>query len=478
MSSQVYDVAVVGAGVTGAAVARRLSAYELDVALLEKECDVSFGVSKANSGIIHGGFHHNARHLKARLEVRGNVMYDQLQQELGFPFKRCGVLVAAFSTEELKSIGHLYQQGVDNGAIGIEMCSRDRMLELEPKLSEDVVGGLHAPNGGIVEPYRLVFALVESARKNGVQLHTTFRVVAAERGSEHYTIRAESGATVRARFVVNAAGLYADEVSRVFGAEEFRILPRKGQYYLLDKLTRGCPDRVLFPVPTKVSKGMLVIPTVHGTVLVGPTADEGDDKADVATTQEQLDRIFDSARRMVPSISINDVITAFSGLRPTMEGDDFFIAVSDKAPRFVQAAGIQSPGLTASPAVAEYVKDLLKKAGCGLTEKTDFDPTLDRVARIASLTASEVDELASRKPEYGNVVCRCETVSEAEVIEAIRRGHVTLDGIKFFTRAGMGRCQGAFCTYRILNTLMRETGLGFEELTKRGGASRILSGRL
>ena len=475
---QVYDVAVIGAGVTGAAIARRLSAYQLDVALLEKECDVSFGVSKANSGIIHGGFHHSARHLKARLEIRGNVMYDQLQQELGFPFRRCGILVAAFTTEELKSIAPLYQQGVDNGAIGIEMCSRERMLELEPKLSEDVVGGLHAPNGGIVEPYRLVFALVESARKNGVQLHTRFKVEAAEEADGVWEIRSEGGETVRARYAVNAAGLFADEVSRAFGAEEFRILPRKGQYYLLDKLTRGCPGKVLFPVPTKVSKGMLVIPTVHGTVLVGPTADEGDDKGDVSTSQAELDRIFDSARRMVPSVSIGDVITAFSGLRPTMAGDDFFVAISARAPRLVQAAGIQSPGLTASPAVAEYVKDLLKRAGCELTEKTDFDPTLERVARIASLTPSEVDELVAANPGYGNVVCRCETVSEAEVVEAIRRGHVTLDGIKFFTRAGMGRCQGAFCTYRILGILMRETGMSFEELTKRGGASRILAGKM
>jgi len=475
---QPYDVAVVGAGVTGAAIARRLSAYQLDVALLEKECDVSFGVSKANSGIIHGGFHHNARYLKARLEIRGNVMYDQLQQELGFPFRRCGNLVAAFSNEELKTISHLYQQGVDNGAIGIEMCSRERMLELEPKLSEDVLGGLHAPGGGIVEPYRLVFALVESACKNGVQLHTQFKVVAAESAKGHHTIHSEGGETVRARYVVNAAGLFADEVSRAFGAEEFRIVPRKGQYYLLDKMTRGCPGKVLFPVPTKVSKGMLVIPTVHGTVLVGPTADEGDDKEDVSTTQAELDRIFDSARRMVPSVSISDVITAFSGLRPTIEGDDFFIAVSTRAPRLIQAAGIQSPGLTASPAVAEYVKDLLKRAGCELTEKTDFDPTLERVSRIASLTPSEVDELVAGNAAYGSVICRCETVSEAEIVEAIRRGHVTLDGIKYFTRAGMGRCQGAFCTYRILGVLMRETGMSFEELTKRGETSRILAGRL
>jgi glycerol-3-phosphate dehydrogenase len=469
-----YDVAIIGAGVTGASVARRLSAYQLDVVLLEKETDVSFGVSKGNSGIIHGGFHHNTRYLKARLEILGSTMYDRLHHELGFPFRRCGILVAAFRTEELKTISHLYQQGVDNGALGIEMCSRERMLELEPKLSQEIVGGLHAPGGGIVEPYRLVFALVESACKNGVQLLTDFEVTRAESSGDLWTLHATSGDQVLARYVVNAAGLFADEVSRILGGEEFVIRPRKGQYFLLDKLTQACPQRVLFPVPTPVSKGMLVIPTVHGTVLVGPTADPVDDKADLATTPDQLEKIFDSARRMVPSVTTSDVITSFAGLRPALETDDFYIDVSRSAPRLIQVAGIQSPGLTAAPAIGEYVKDLLKKAGCRLTEKEDFDPYLDRVPRIAGLSPEEVDHLVARNPLFGAVVCRCEHISEAEVVEAVHRGHNTLDGIKFFTRAGMGRCQGGFCTYHLLRVLRRETGADPETFTKRGGKSALI----
>ncbi len=472
------DVAIVGAGVIGAAIARTLSAYRLDVALLEREADVSFGTSKANSGIIHGGFHHPAKYLKTRLEVQGNIMFDRLQRELDFPFRRCGILVAALKDEEMKYINHLYEQGRSNGSIGIEMCSRDRMLQLEPKLNKDVVGGLYAPSGGIIEPYRFVFSLVENARKNGVQLMTEFAVRTAEFSEGAYTIHAADGRDVRARYVVNAAGLRADEVSRIFGGEEFEIHPRKGEYYLLDRQTKAAPQRVLFPVPTKVSKGMLVIPTVEGTVLLGPTADDIDDKDDTATAAESLDRIFDSARKMVPVVSENDAITSFAGLRPALADKDFYIAVSEKAPQLIQVAGIQSPGLTASPAIAEYVKDLLKDAGASLTEKSDFDPYVDPVPRIREAGAYEADQLVAEDPAYGEIVCRCEEVSEAEIVRAIREGHTTLDGIKFRTRARAGRCQGGFCTYKVVKILMRETGMSPEEITKRGGNSRLLVGRL
>jgi glycerol-3-phosphate dehydrogenase len=472
------DVAVIGAGVTGASIARKLSAYKLDIVLLEKEADVSFGTSKANSGIIHAGFHHAGKYLKARLELQGNIMFDRLQKELDFPFRRCGILVVATKVEELKVINHLYAQGVENGAIGIEMCSRERMLELEPKLTKDTIGGLYAPGGGIVEPYRFVFALVESARKNGVVVRTNFAVERAETDDDLYVLHSAQGDTIRARYVVNAAGLYADQVSAAFGAEEFSIVPRKGEYYLLDRQTKACPSRILFPVPTPVSKGMLVIPTVEGTVLVGPTADEIDDKEDLATSSENLDRIFDSARRMVPMVSEKDVITSFAGIRPALRDGDFYIDVSKRVPRLVQVAGIQSPGLTASPAIGEYVKDLLKKAGCVLEERADYDPFLERVSRIREAGSYEADELVQRIPEYGNIVCRCEKVSEAEILEAIRRGHTTLDGIKYFTRAGMGRCQGGFCTYKIIKILMRETDLSYDQISKRGEGSALIRGVL
>lgn len=472
-----YDVAIIGAGVCGANIARKLSQYELDVALLEKEIDVSLGTSKANSGIVHGGFHDHISTLKARLELQGALMFDRLHEELDFPFERCGILVAALHEDEMRAIEQLYLQGVENGVIGIEMCSRERMLELEPKLNPDVVGGLYAPSGGILEPYRFVFSLVESARKNGVQVKTEFEVAQAERVGEFWQIRSRAGETIQARYVVNSAGLHADTISAAFGAERFTISPRKGEYYLLDRTSRAKPSRVIFPVPTEVSKGILVIPTVEGTVLIGPTASPAQHKEDFATTRDQLEHILHSARMMVPSISENDVITSFAGLRASY-GNDFYIANSEKAPAFVQVAGIQSPGLTASPAIGEYVKDLLKKAGLRLVEKAEWDPYVHKVPRARDADLYTLDTLVAQDPAYGDIVCRCERVSEAEIVKAIRAGHTTLDGIKYYTRAQMGRCQGGFCTYKIIRILMRETGMSWDQITKHGGNSAILKGSL
>jgi len=472
-----FDAAVIGCGVSGANIARRLSAYSIKTAILEKAADVSFGTSKANSGIIHGGFHHNKKYLKARLEIQGSLMFDQLRRELNFPFRRCGIIVAALHEEEMKAVEHLYLQGVENEVIGIELCSRQRILELEPKLSSDTVGGLYAPGGGIIEPYRFVFALVESALKNGVELFTNFEVLEAARNGDFWSIRARDGREIKARYAINAAGLFADEVSKTFGAEEFTISARKGEYFLLDRLTRACPSKVVFPVPTSISKGMLVIPTVEGTVLVGPTADAVEDKSDFSTTTKRLEYILVSGKTMIPSLSQNDVITAFAGLRPCL-GEDFYIEASKKAPCFVQVAGIQSPGLTASPAIGEYVKNILLEMGLQLTEKPGWNPYIEDRPFARELNLNELDSLISKDKMWGNIVCRCENVSEAEIVQAVKLGHTTLDGVKYFTRAQMGRCQGGFCSYKIIKIIMRETGLSWDEITKHGGKSRVLEASL
>lgn len=473
-----YDVAVIGAGVSGAAIARRLSAHAVSVALLERAADVSFGVSKANSGIIHAAFHHEPSTLKARLEAAGNPMFDRLQAELGFPFKRVGIVVAAFSEEEMKTIEVLHARGVANGSPGIEIAGRDRMLGLEPKLNPDVRGGLFAPSGGIIEPYRFAFALVENALANGVRLFTGWNVSAASRIADGWRIESDTDERIEARWVVNAAGLFADEVSAMFGAERFTISPRKGEEYILERGCAALPSRVVFPVPARNSKGTLVIPTVEGTVMLGPTAEEIQDKSDLATTPENLERVFDLAARMIPSVSRRDIITSFAGLRPALPNDDFFIDLSREAPRFIQVAGIQSPGLTASPAIAERVEGLLEADGLALAPNRGYVATIARTLRTRELSASELESLVAKDPARAHVVCRCETVSEAEVVEAIRKGHTTLDGIKFYTRAGMGRCQGGFCTYRIMQILARETGMRIECITKRGGASELVVGRI
>lgn len=472
-----FDVAIIGAGVSGAAIARKLSRYKLKVVLLEKEADASFGTSKANSGIIHGGFHHNSKYLKTRLEVLGASLFDRLHRELGFPFRRCGILVAAMHPDEMRAVEHLYAQGRENGAPGIELCSRERMIDLESKLSSEVVGGLYVPSGGIVEPYRFVFALIENAQKNGVVLETGFSVVHAREDGKLWRLGSSDGRSVSSRYVINAAGLFADTVSSLAGAEQFSIEARKGEYFLLDRLSASCPSRVIFPVPSGISKGMLVIPTVEGTTLVGPTAYSVQDKNDYSTTANRLALIVASARNLVPSVSERDVITSFAGLRPVL-GDDFYIALSSKVPRFVQVAGIQSPGLTASPAIAEYVKDLLLKDGLPLSENPAYEPCLPSPVQVRNLSLDERASLVAQNPSFGNIVCRCEEISEAEIVEAIHHGHTTLDGIKFYTRAQMGRCQGGFCTYKIIKLIMRETGLSYDRITKRGGESRILEGEL
>ena len=474
-----YDAVIVGAGVSGASTAWQLSRYDLKVALVERWADVGFGVSKANSGIIHGGFHHSAQKtLKAKLEILGNLMFDKLQYELDFPFHRNGILVVAFSEEQMPTVRKLYLQGLDNGVRNLEMCGRDRLLELEPKLNPEVVGGFYAPNGGTIEPYRYVFSLVEAAKRNGVELFCNFEAVSGEYRNNHWTLTAADGRTVKARYVVNAAGLFADNVSHICGAEEFKIHARKGEEYLLDRNSKARPQRVVFPVPSRESKGILVIPTAEGTTMIGPTADPAEDKLDTTTSADHMQRIVSLVSRMVNGISTRDVITSFAGLRPVLDSEDFYIDLSKKVPHFVQVAGIQSPGLTASPAIGEYVKDLLKQDGLELVKKERIEYRNPPRHELRNETPEALDRLHDADPAWTHMVCRCEKISEAEIVEAVRKGHTTLDGVKFYTRAGMGRCQGGFCSARIMKIISRESGIPMEELTKKGGNSRLLGGKL
>ena len=464
-----FDVAIVGGGIIGTSVAYRLSHYQLNTVLLEKEMDVCAGVSKSNSGIVHGGFHYSAtRTLKGRLELQGNMAFDQLHKDLGFPFQRCGILLAAFTEEQLKTVEKLYEQGVSNGVPGIELCDASRMKELEPKLNPEVLGGLYAPGGGVVEPYCMVFALMETACQNGVRLLKEFEVAAAKEDGQIWEITSFDGRTIRARYVVNAAGLHADDVSRIFGGEEFQIVPRKGEEYLLDRLSAARPSKVVFPVPSGHSKGVLVIPTAGGTTMIGPTADIVDDKEDTSTTAANRERIFALAKGMVSGVSERDLITSFSGSRPVLEGrEDFFIQQSEKAPRLIQAAGIQSPGLTASPAIAEYVAGLLQEAGLPLVEKQEPYRLPDHRAPLREISMDEADRRHAEDPAWTQIVCRCEKVSEAEIRQAIRRGHDTVEGVKMATRAGMGRCQSGFCSLKIMHIIASELGVSLEDVMRR-----------
>lgn len=470
-----YDVLIIGGGVTGCAIARELTRYRLHVALLEKEADVGFGTSKANSGIIHGGHHAAPDTLKGRLEWAGNQMWDRLCAELGFGFKRIGELTVARHEDQLPVLHKLLHHATAKGIPGLELWDRDRILHEEPNLTPDLIAAVYAPTTGVINPYEAVFGLVDSAAFNGLTLVTNSRVAALTDHGDGWTVHS-SQREFHARFVINAAGLFADKIAGLAGVQTFTIHPRKGEEYLLDKRLTGLVKHVIFPCPTPVSKGILVIPTFDGTIMVGPTAEETDDKDDFTTSIAGSHAVFAAVRQIVPGISERDCIAEFAGLRAPASGEDFIIGPTARR-GFINAAGIQSPGLTAAPAIAEMVVAILRDEGLPLTPNKNFVPTLPKPVHFATLSTEEQVALAARDRRYSRLACRCELVTEGEVVDAIRRGAHTLDGLKFRTRAGMGRCQGGFCTARCMALMAHELNIPLANVTKKGGASWIVRER-
>ena len=480
-----YDVAIIGGGVVGCAIARELSRYRLRCVLLERFAEVGFGTTKTNSGIIHAGQQTTPGTLKGLLEVRGNAMYDQLQKELGFGFRRCGELVVAGNEAELESLARMKADGEAKGVPGLEMWDAARLRREEPNLSSHLVGALFAPSAGVINPYEFAFALAECAIQNGVEVrleHEVASIAVRDGGGFIITstgpgvaageapVEAGDGGTVEARFIVNAAGVHADQVAALVGADDFTIRPRRGEEYMLDRRLEGIVTRLIFPVPTPASKGILIIPTYDGTIMVGPTAHDQDDRFDVPTTTEGSEEVFATVRRLCPSLDARATIAEFAGLRAVSDTGDFIIGPS-RVPGFFNVAGIQSPGLTASPAIAVHVAELLGRAGLPLVARDSFNPHVAPPARFAQRSHEERQALVEADPRFGRLVCRCELVTEAEVHQAVDHGARTLDGVKFRTRAGMGRCQGGFCTSRVMQILSRRLGVPFHEVTKRGAGS-------
>jgi glycerol-3-phosphate dehydrogenase len=472
----IYDVAIIGGGVVGCALARELMRYALNVVLIEKEIEVGFGVSKANSGIIHGGHHGDPNTLKGKLEWDGNQLWDTLYDDLGFGFKRIGEITVAMAEDQWETLHHLKAQGEAKGVPGLELWERDRLLTEEPHLSDQVVAGLYAPTTGVVNPYEACFNLIENAVQNGLHLRTNTPVTGLTRTDDHWQIHTP-GEPLAARFVLNAAGLFADEIAAMAGVGDFKITPRKGEEYLLDKRLKGFIQRVIFPCPTPVSKGILVIPTYDGTLMVGPTATLIEDKTDLTTTAAGGAQVFSQVTQVVPGISARDCIAEFAGLRPVADGEDFIIG-STSQPGFINVAGIQSPGLTAAPAIALLILDLLQEEGLSLSAKDGFNPAIAKPIHFMSLPFAEQQALVERDRRYGRMVCRCELITEGEIAAAIQRGAKTLDGIKFRTRAGMGRCQGGFCSGRCMELIHRMTDIPITEITKRGGDSWLVCDRV
>ncbi|NLK88370.1 MAG: NAD(P)/FAD-dependent oxidoreductase [Clostridiaceae bacterium] len=474
-----YDVAVIGAGVVGALTARELSKYELRICILEKGADVASGSSKANSAIVHAGYDPLPGTLKARFNVKGNEMFERLSQELEVPFKRIGSLVLAFNEADMEVLQKLYERGAENGVPGLEILrGYEDTARIEPNVSTDVAGALYAPSAAITCPYELTYAAVENAAANRAEIMLETEVAGISYEDDLFKITTSQG-DISSRFIVNAAGVFSDNAAAMIGDNSFEIKPRKGEYLLLDKSQGDMARTIVFQTPSTTSKGILVTPTVDGNLLMGPTSTDTSDREDLSTAISELQKVINGALRSVPGINLKQVITSFTGLRATPDTSDFIVSPSPVNKKFIHAAGIESPGLTAAPAIAEYVAGLLKDAGLELVQRKDFNPVRKSIVRFNDASDGKKAELIGGNRQYGRVICRCELVTEAEIVEAIRRpaGARTVDAVKRRTRAGMGRCQGGFCAPRIVEILSRELGVPAESIRKTDGSSMLLTGR-
>ncbi|MCK5451216.1 MAG: NAD(P)/FAD-dependent oxidoreductase [Candidatus Omnitrophica bacterium] len=470
-----YDVVIIGGGVIGTSIARELSRYKIDVALLEKEIELAFGVSKSNSGIIHPGTQNLPGSLKGRLCVQGNILTRRIAKELGVEFQEVGELIVAFNKEENSRLFELKKEAETMGVPGLRIVGGDWLRENEPNLNGEAIAALYAPTAGIISPYRLVYALAENAVKNGVEIHVLTAVEGIKflKDDKYKFDVITSRGVFRARFIINAAGLYADKIASMAGVSDLKITPRKGEEFILDKKKENLTRHLLFPLPSKTSKGILVTRTSDGNPMIGPTVQDVEDKEDLLTSDEGYKKVVSAARRLVPSINKNDIITYFAGLRPVC-GDDFIVRHENNVPGFVNVVGIQSPGLTAAPAIAGMVKKILENNGLDMKKKFFFKRYQGKVTHLFSKSLYKIKKLVKRDHAYGDILCRCEMVSVKEVKDAIKRGARTMDGIKFRTRAQGGRCHGGFCTTRIMKILAEETNVPITELTKRGAGSEIV----
>ncbi len=472
------DIIVIGAGVTGCGIARELARYDWKVTVLERASDVCEGTSKANSGVAHAGFDALPGTLKARLNVEGSEMMEALSEELDFPYKRNGSLVLCFDEADRPKLQKLLEQGLKNGVKELRIIEREELKDLEPNISDGATAALYAPTGGIVCPFGLTIALAENAAVNGVEFRLNTEVQNIEKTPEGYRVATNRG-VLESRVVINAAGVYADRFHNMVCEKKLRIIPRKGEYCLMDKKVGNFVARTIFQLPTKYGKGVLVTPTVHGNLLVGPTAVDIEDYEGVNTTREGMDDLMKRAALSVEGLPGGQVITSFAGLRAhaVTEQQDFIIGQAEDAPGFFDAAGIESPGLTCAPSLGKYLTARVLEY-LPAEKKKDFVATRRGIPSMALADDKERRRLIQENPLYADVVCRCELVTEGEIMDAIHRplGATTLDGVKRRTRAGMGRCQAGFCSPRTVEILARELGKDIAEIAKNDEGSRFLTG--
>ena len=472
-----YDVVIIGCGVIGAAAAYELSRYDLKIAVLESENDVATGSSKANSAILHAGYDPKPGTLMAKLNVEGNELAFRIAEKLHVPADRCGSLVVAFDEKDEEHLNELYRRGIENGVPGLSIISGDKARELEPNLSEEIRAALLAESAGIISPWDYTLAMAEVAVKNGTELFLNTRVTSIEKG-ECFTVRSSKGRIFKTRYVINATGVNSDIVSEMVGDREFSVRPTAGEYYLLDKSEGERVSRVIFQCPNELGKGVLVSRTVHGNLIVGPNAVETD-RGNTATTREGLAFVQETAKRSVPGIQFRENIRNFAGIRANTEFDEFCIGESRSAKGFLNLGGIKSPGLTAAAAIGRYAAGLLKDMGLELIEKDSFDDTRE-VIRFKELSDLEKNELIKRDPAFGRVICRCETITEGEIVAALHSviPARSINGVKRRCNAGMGRCQGGFCSPRVCRIIARELGIDETEVVEEKEGSNVLYSRL
>lgn len=472
------DVIIIGAGVTGCAAARELSRYKLKVMVLEKCSDVCEGTSKANSAIVHAGYDAKAGSLKAKLNIEGSRMMEELAEELDFSFRRNGALVLCSQEEERSNIEYLLENGIINGVTGLKIVEKEELKAMEPHISKDVVAALYAPESGIVCPFNLTIALAENAYTNGVgfQFNTEVNRIQKMQGKDggYYHLETSQGG-FDAGIIINAAGIYADRFNNMVSSHKLHLIPRKGEYCLLDKVVGNYVDKTLFQLPGRLGKGVLVAPTVHGNLIIGPTALDITDREGTNTTAPGLSELIMKAAQSLDALPVNKIITSFAGLRAHEENDDFIIGEAEGAPGFINIAGIESPGLTSAPAIGRLAANLVLKIKAA-EPRLDFIKYRKGVKSLVSMSAKEQEELININKAYANVICRCEMITEGEILDAIHRplGATTLDGLKRRTRTGSGRCQAGFCLPRTMEILARELKVEVTEITKFGGDSKIV----
>ena len=469
-----YDVCVIGAGAVGTAAARELSKYRLKICVIEKEEDVCSGTSKANSGIVHAGYDPEPGTLKARMNIRGADLVRKLSRELDFSYRQNGALVLCFDEADRPGLEKLYERGIGNGVEGLRIISGDEVRKMEPAVSEEVVAALWAPTSGIVCPFGMTVAFAENAADNGAEFRFLTEIRDIEKTSGGFILKTDGG-DISTRYVVNAAGVGSAKLHNMVSEDRLEIAPRRGEYVLMDREVGDLVSATIFQQPGKMGKGVLVAPTVHGNLLVGPNAVDVEDGGNTETTPEGMDEIKDKAKKSVPNVPYNRMITGFAGVRAHEKGGDFIIGEAKDAEGFFDAVGIESPGLTAAPAIGEHIAGLVaEKAGA---EKKDcFIATRKGIPQVAKMSPEERSALIAERPEYGRIVCRCESISEGEIIDAIERtpGAVSMDGIKRRVRQGMGRCQAGFCTPAAMDILAEHLGISVEQVTKNRPGSELL----